>query len=342
MGVLARALAAARKVASSPLALGAIGGAGTLVGLGISSLYGSGAGTDPYKGDNLVFPNDLDMNDNFIRFAAKSTAGIFSPTIIGGAIKLPLPAGLSTDYHPSYKDGSLGSTAEGAALKAADRGMYGNTDIAAGAAVGGVIAGAGQAAIAKALGTAGGGDMVAAALKTTTGLAQNPNKIVLFTGVEFRTHSFSWNLSPRNRAESNEIRKIIEMFTYYSHPEFFAGGLYFQYPEFFEISFKRDSYLFKLRPSVCKGIKVNYHPHSYPSYVRNADGSGEPAPTEISLSLTFQETEIITKSFLNPRQVEVFKEVSSEERDQIRRELSGGSDGNPNSVGNRLRGRPGP
>ena len=300
MGKVARALASARKVASAPLAVGAIGGAAALVGLGISGLYGSGAGADPYKGDNLVFPNDLDMNDNFIRFAAKSTAGIFSPTIIGGAIKLPLPAGLSTDYHPSYKDASLGADAAGTAMKAADRNLYGNTDIAAGAAAGGVIAGAGQAAIGAALGTAGGGDMVAAALKTGTGLAQNPNKIVLFTGVEFRTHSFSWNLSPRNRAESNEIRRIIEMFTYYSHPEFFAGGLYFQYPEFFEISFKRDSYLFKLRPSVCKGIKVNYHPHSYPSYVRNADGSGEPAPTEISLSLTFQETEIITKSFLNP------------------------------------------
>jgi hypothetical protein len=336
----AQIMSAVRSFAGNSAKVAGLGVGGLAVGAGWASLFGSGAGPDPYAGKNVNFPNDLDMNDNYIEFIAKSTAGVFSTTITGGKMRLPLPAGLSTDYHLAYKDESLGAAA-GTALKTADRGLYGNTDIPAGAAVGGMIAGAGADLVKNAIGDAGKslagvGD---AALKTSTGLAQNPNKIVLFTGVDFRNHSFSWNLSPRNREESNKIRTIIDMFTYYSHPEFITGGLFFKYPEFFEISFRRDAYLFKIRPSVCKGIKVNYHPHSYASYVRNADGTGDPAPSEISFSLNFQETEIISKSFLNPHQDEVFKKVSSEELDQKRRELSGGPDGNPNSVGNRLRGR---
>jgi hypothetical protein len=36
-----------------------------------------------------------------------------------------------------------------------------------------------------------------------------------------------------------------------------------------------------------------------------ADGSGPPAPAEITLSLSFKETEIITKDFLNKERITV-------------------------------------
>jgi len=90
------------------------------------------------------------------------------------------------------------------------------------------------------------------------------------------------------------------MFTYYSHPELVAGGLFFKYPEFFRIKFHHPEYLFELRPSVCTGIRVNYHTNGIPSYIRDADGTGIPAPSEVELSVSFKETEIITKQFLNP------------------------------------------
>jgi hypothetical protein len=54
---------------------------------------------------------------------------------------------------------------------------------------------------------------------------------------------------------------------------------------------------------VCTDIKVDYHSQGYAAYIRNADGSGEPAPAEVSLSLTFKETEVISKQFLNPSPV---------------------------------------
>jgi hypothetical protein len=122
----------------------------------------------------------------------------------------------------------------------------------------------------------------------------------LFTGVNFREHTFSWRLSPKNRQESDTIRNIIDFFKFYSHPEYLAGGLFFKYPEFFNIRFHHPDYLFAIRPSVCKDVKINYHTQGYPAYVRNADGSGAPAPAEIELTLTFLETEIVTKNSLNP------------------------------------------
>jgi hypothetical protein len=75
--------------------------------------------------------------------------------------------------------------------------------------------------------------------------------------------------------------------------------LFFKYPEFFEIKFRHPEYLFKLQPSVCKDIRVNYHGQGYPAYIRDANGGGIPAPAEVELSLTFMETEIVTKQSLN-------------------------------------------
>lgn len=289
------------------------------------SLVG-GSGADPFKGSSETFPGDLHVHGNWIEFKAMPTTGqaegglsgligaIGSAIgVSGGTIRLPLPANLSTDYNPTYSTPDLGML-QGSVIKPFDRAIYGNNDIpgqaAAGAglaAIGGAIAmgAAGQTAAGQAasqLAGAAGLDAagLAAALKVGGGIAQNPHKIVLFTGVDFRDHSFSWKLSPRNRRESDTIRKIVEMFAYYSHPEFVAGGLFFKYPEFFQIKFARDSYLFRMRPSVCTDIKVDYHSQGTPAYIRNRDGSGEPAPAEVSLSITFKETEIISKQYLNP------------------------------------------
>jgi hypothetical protein len=304
-----------------------------------------GTGGDPFKGEDHSFPSDLTMNNNWIEFVAKPTKGVLENDVFsalgltgfgsavageGGVVRLPLPANLSTDYNPTYSTPNLGMAA-GSALKPFDRAIYGNNDIPGQAAVGAGLAGAGLAGIGALAATTGAakiaqaglagigvtGDALDAALKVGGGIAQNPHKIVLFTGVDFRDHSFSWKLSPRNRRESDIIRRIIAMFTYYSHPEFVAGGLFFKYPEFFEIKFARDAYLFKMRPSVCTDIKVDYHAQGYAAYIRNADGTGEPAPAEVSLTLTFKETEIISKQFLNPGSpVSAIREPTLTERQQ--------------------------
>jgi hypothetical protein len=294
-----------------------------------AGLIGNNKIPDPFNGTGIQFPQDLDTLNHYITFRAVETKGLmtglmqaggFGTKINGGSIRLPLPANLSTDYNPEYTVGELGKGAAGEALSAGDRAIYGNGDVPGAAAAGAAVAAAGLGALgaiagnaaklvpgpvgdiiggAAGIGGAGSGDIGAASLKVAAGLAQNPHKVVLFTGVNFREHQFSWKLSPRNRAESNAIKQIIDMFTYYSHPEYVAGALFFKYPEFFEISFNHPEYLFRLLPSVCKDVRVNYHGQGYAAYIRDYDGAGPPAPAEIELSLTFQETEIITKSTIH-------------------------------------------
>jgi hypothetical protein len=276
----------------------------------------------------MQFPGDLHTLNHYVTFRAYETKGLgtdilqaggFGTKINGGSIRLPLPSNLSTDYNPEYTTGTLGPDATGEALSAADRAIYGNNDVPGAASAGAAVAAAGLGALGSIAGNVIGkvaganpevagilkgaagatGDTGAAALKIGAGLAQNPHKIVLFTGVNFREHSFSWRLSPRNRAESNAIKRIIDMFVYYAHPEYVAGSLFFKYPEYFEITFNHPEYLFNLLPSVLKDVRVNYHGQGYAAYVRDFDGGGSPAPAEVELSLTFQETEIITKSTIH-------------------------------------------
>jgi len=294
---------------------------GSFLGGLSSGLIGGLANPDQYSGTSVNFPEELLTNDHYIEFVAKQTRGVgenplsgIGSTTLGGTIRLPMPSNLSTDYNPEYTKPNLGSAA-GMALKPSDQAIYGNNTMGnqamAGNSLQGLItalgAGASGAATDYGLGKinslaasiGGGADTANAILKVSGGIAINPHKIVLFTGVDFREHQFSWKLSPKNRRESDAIKQIIDMFTYYAHPEYIAGGMFFKYPEFFEIKFRHPEYLFKLQPSVCRDVKVNFHSQGYPAYIRDANGGGIPAPAEIELSLTFMETEIVTKQSLN-------------------------------------------
>lgn len=306
-------------------------GVGVAAGLAIakfagglsSGALGNIASAPPWDDASIKFPNELFENDHYIEFTAKRTQGLAEGglssilgngltgnTKLGGSIYLPMPSQLSTDYNPEYSTPDLGAGV-GMALKPSDQAIYGNNTMGMQAAAGLNLAGLGGAGAGVAAeGIKGIVDSLAAKLpgasqgaagallKVGAGVALNPHKIVLFTGVNFREHQFSWKLSPKNRKESNDIKQIIDMFTYYSHPEYIAGGLFFKYPEFFEIKFRHPEYLFKLQPSVCKDIRVNYHGQGYPAYIRDANGGGIPAPAEVELSLTFMETEIVTKQSL--------------------------------------------
>jgi len=313
---------AARRASTSTLSR--VAGYAALAGAGVAFAGLAGGnlvGSNPFNNARLTFPDDLETNDHWISFEAVQTEGRASNilssfnlgnlsgkfTTGGGMAFLPMPSNVSTDYNPEYTSKELGPMA-GPALKPFDRAIYGNNELSQGALNGGTLAGlftstaagAGLQGLQKAVGAAGGGDAFDALLKVSAGLAVNPHKILLFTGVNFRDHSFSWKLSPKNRYESDVINSIIQFFTFHSHPEYVSGGLFFKYPEFFKIKFHYPQYLFEIRPSVCTDIRVNYHGQGYPAYIRNADGSGIPAPAEIELTLSFKETEIVTKDSLNP------------------------------------------
>ena len=277
------------------------------------------------------------------------------------SIKLPLPAGLQTAYNISYSETSLGALGRefmdalgtGAEAKEAKDLLIGagkamleggaaGGGIAAltgGGIMGGVLGGASAGIAVKAvegglkgdqrLGQIGlssvmGEDKMAAAAASQFGVARNPHKVVLFDSVGFRTHSFSYQFTPKNRRESETLNQIIKLFKYHASPgmnptktinmggvnemlkglgakdtnlqniELSGGKHFFSYPEFWRIKFHHPKFLFAIGESVLKSVDVNYHGGGSISYARDT-ADATPAPTQVNLNLSFMETDIITK-----------------------------------------------
>jgi hypothetical protein len=211
------------------------------------------------------------------------------------------------------------------------------------------------------------------------GIARNPYRVVLYQGTDFRTHTFSWQLTPKSKRESDAITQIITAFKYYMSPSYgrnagnalkqiagaapraleyvaslasegsvsekskqlktpdttekfmkenlenvknffgdFATGVeniveqgafesraFFDFPEVWRINLilnMRDNnrHMHKIGESVLTSFDVNYHPENYPAYVRSLSDNGlEAAPASITISLSFKETQIVTKESLS-------------------------------------------
>lgn len=179
---------------------------------------------------------------------------------------------------------------------------------------------AGAAAITIASGLAAkGGDATKTAVANAGGVAANPFNVLLYQGPGFRSHSFSYRLTARNITDSNKIRDIIYAFKYHMSGKYGIGKLkkllpdsiqkldenaatdvparaFLEYPEYFEITFHYEKYLFRIGPSVLKNFAVSYHPENYPAYVRSkTNPNNDPAPLEVAIRMDFQERDIVTK-----------------------------------------------
>jgi len=150
------------------------------------------------------------------------------------------------------------------------------------------------ATMAKLPGAFGAAD-VGAALSKSTGTALNPFKEVVFEAVDFRSFAFKYKFLPKSKQESDEIKQIIDLFKFHMHPEISQGKMFFIYPSEFQITYyyggKRNEYFHQFRPCVLESMEVTYGGEQFSSF---NDGH----PTEVNLSLTFRETEIITRNMI--------------------------------------------
>lgn len=297
--------------------------AGNLINSPLRSLYAK-----KYQG--LSFPRDLD-GDHFMVFRVyKSTAASRTQQVPTKStlrnIALPVPNNLQTSYNANYDNqelGILGAAAAGkisgaqavdafndigaavqskltAALNTIDKKNLSDDDAvrlgAIGAAVGSVATGT---AVAGALGGAlsvGGVDNVVQGVLLNEGTAINPHLAVLFKGVGFREHQFSYKFTARSQEESIMIDNIVKAFEFHMHPNYKAGTLAFDYPDEFEITFSPEiaPYLYKIHNSVLKTFSVNYNGENMPLFFEQTG-----APVSVELTLGFQETKIITKESTN-------------------------------------------
>jgi len=145
------------------------------------------------------------------------------------------------------------------------------------------------AALPGALGSTDLKSLISASSKT----ALNPFKEVLFESVDFRTFQFRYRFFPKSRQESDTVFDIIKKFKFHMHPEMSKDKLFFIYPAEFVIEYNYfdgpNSYFHKLKPCALENMEVTYGGQE--SFSSFKDGH----PTEINMSLTFKELEIITK-----------------------------------------------
>lgn len=273
-----------------------------------------------YENSNFSFP--LDLSDYYIamRFRKYVRRSIyqrpFFEDVVG--IRLPVPENLVDTTSLDYSKENLGPAFGVAADLASRPGQFdpgallsrlGNLSITEAISADPasivaevltgtetaqtVAAGAGAQVLQNTLGRLPG---ATGAISALTGLSFNPFQTVLFKSPNFKTHSFTWRLVPKDSDESEELRKIIEMFRYHSLPGISsAAGIFFSYPEILEIKlYPNDSYTYKFKPCVVDSIKINYAPNR-PSFHR-VNG----APTAVELSVQLQEIEIWTKNDIPP------------------------------------------
>ena len=141
-----------------------------------------------------------------------------------------------------------------------------------------------------AVGEAGKGAMLSA------GIARNPHMAQIFENVNFRSHTFSYKLTPKNKKESLILKDIIKYFKVAMHPNYFLGNHFFDYPLQFDIDIMHDSrggnpFMFNIGPSVLTSMSANYTPDG--PYFH--DFNELKAPLSVEISLSFTELKIVTQ-----------------------------------------------
>jgi len=143
-----------------------------------------------------------------------------------------------------------------------------------------------------------GFENIEGAFDKAKGQAVNSQMELVFQGVPFREFSFPFEFAPKNYFEKEEMYKIINLFKFHMHPEFKnENRSYFLAPSEFQITYmyreNRNSYIPRVSRCVLTGMNVNFAPQDVISTF-NVDAKGAPA-TMATMSLTFKETEIMTK-----------------------------------------------
>ena len=135
-------------------------------------------------------------------------------------------------------------------------------------------------------------------LNKAFGQADNPYMEVLFDKMQLRTFTYNFTFSPKNRQETEDVQKIIQLFRFHMSPELKGkNNRFLTLPSEFDIHYmyqaqdgqaSENDYYNKIATCVCTGCDVNYTPDG----VKSFEGG---APTKITMSLAFQETELLTK-----------------------------------------------
>jgi hypothetical protein len=259
-------------------------------------------------GGAFVKPNNI-ITGSIIENFNSSQGGNFidrNSTLGGGksktlkSIYLPIPLNISANAEAKYDGFDFGT--EAIKLGVSVIGGAANLSIAAMTKGKGKLGGA-LSSISDKIGT-----LTLNAMSAKAGKIVNPHKQLLFKGVELRNFTFQYKLVARDKTETDTIDYIIRLLRYHMLPDlgkgflggYGTGGLALIYPSEFDMAFymyegnspKLNPYLPAISTCVLTKMDVTY---GEKEIVSHADGS----PVELTLSLSFQETQVMTKSVVN-------------------------------------------
>jgi hypothetical protein len=130
------------------------------------------------------------------------------------------------------------------------------------------------------------------------GYVFNPQKQMLFQGIEFREFNLSFTFTPYSQREAEDVNKIIKMFRMWSAPKTAAAGagMFFVPPALFGVEFqfqgKINPNLPKLERCVVESVDVNYAPNGWAAH---SDG----APVQTTMAIQLKEIVLIDRAKVN-------------------------------------------
>jgi hypothetical protein len=125
------------------------------------------------------------------------------------------------------------------------------------------------------------------------GFALNPELLVLFRGIDRRRFQYDFFFSPKSEREAYAVKNIIKAFRFHAAPEINKDyGVFFVAPSTFDIEFMhrgvRNTNIHQVKTCVLTNYSVDYAPYGWSTHT---DGM----PVQTRLSLTFEETQLLTK-----------------------------------------------
>jgi len=267
----------------------------------------SGGKGNILKEDEIFLtPNSKYQNSKYGQMGGVS-ATYKTTTRITDSVALYLPPNVQDNTSAGYNDAATGivglvAAGGGQFLEAMRRNDY---QAAAKQLIGGVKAIseealriAGGAFVDTLSGTEGSADLANMAF----GQATNPYMEVLFDSMALRTFTYNFTFAPRNADERDDVQDIIKLFRFHMAPELKgAQHRFLTLPSTFDIHYMyqhskdyaaENNFYSKIATCVLEGVSVDYTPNGVKSF---QDGS----PTQITMSLSFKETELLNKQMIN-------------------------------------------
>ena len=228
-------------------------------------------------------------------------------TRISDSVAIYLPPNVQDSLGATYNDTETGMLGFAAAAGLDFSNAVGAKDYEAAAnalvgGAGGILTEGAKKAGAALAETLAGAEGAAGMVNRVFGQADNPYVEVLFQAMEVRTFTYNFTFAPRSEEETKDVQEIIQLFRFHMVPELQGGqSRFLTLPSEFDIHYMyigkdgtntENEYYNKIATCVCTNVTVDYTPGKVSSFT---DG----APTQITMALTFKETETLTKDKVN-------------------------------------------